>query len=156
VSTTRTPAIAWTTARRRKLRVRDFDCHVIELGDEASPPLLLVHGWPQVAACWRHVAPALARHFHVVMPDLRGLGQSTDAPLAPGQGCKEELAKDLIALLDAMGLDKVYAIGHDWGGWTTAIATLRYPQRFHAYICLGVPHLWRKFDLVLLRHLWRF
>jgi pimeloyl-ACP methyl ester carboxylesterase len=152
----RPSAAPWSAARRRKVRVRDFDCHVTELGDPGQPALLLVHGWPQHSACWRHVAPELARHFHVVMPDLRGMGQSIDAPLAPGQGCKEELARDLIALLDVMGLSKVHAIGHDWGGWTTFVATLRYPQRFHRYICLGVPHPWQRFDWPLLKNLWRF
>jgi len=146
----------WQAARHAHVRVRDFDCHVITLGDPAKPPLLLVHGWPQTAQCWRQVAPLMAEDFYVVMPDLRGLGESRNAPLSAGQGCKEEMAKDLIALLDTMNINKVHAIGHDWGGWITAIATLRYPERFERYICLAVPHLWRKFDATLLRNLWRF
>lgn len=146
----------WQDAKHVQIRVRDFDCHITTLGDASRQPLLMVHGWPQHSACWRHVAPALAKDFYVIMPDTRGLGLSNNAPIAPGQCCKEELAKDLIALLDVMGLPKVHAVGHDWGGWTTSIAVLRHPERFHRFICLAVPHPWQRFDLTLFAHLWRF
>ena len=46
----------------------------------AGPPLLLLHGYPQTSAMWRHVAPALAERFTVVAPDLRGYGASSKPP----------------------------------------------------------------------------
>src|SRR5205823_5465062 len=51
-------------------------------------------------------------------------------------------ATDLLALLDALGLDRVTWIGHDWGGWTGLLAALKAPDRISRALLLGIPHLW--------------
>src|SRR5262245_54016411 len=71
--------------------------HVAEAG--AGEPLLLVHGWPQHWWAWRKIIPRLAAHHRLICPDLRGFGWS-DAP--PTGYAKEQLADDLINLLDAL------------------------------------------------------
>jgi pimeloyl-ACP methyl ester carboxylesterase len=76
--------------------------HVAEAG--AGAPLVLLHGWPQHWWAWRHVIGPLAQEHRVLCPDLRGLGWS-DAP--PGSYTKEAWASDLLALLDALDLDRV-------------------------------------------------
>ena len=73
--------------------------HVAEAG--SGPPLLLVHGWPQHWFCWRRVVPLLADRYRLIMPDLRGHGWS-DAPRGYD---KEQLATDLLGLLDTLELD---------------------------------------------------
>src|SRR3954464_9761059 len=85
--------------------------HYAEAG--SGPPLVLLHGWPQHWWAWRKVLLALAGTHRVVCPDLRGLGWS-DAP--PGNYAKEAWAADVVALLDALGLERVDLAGHDWGG----------------------------------------
>lgn len=113
--------------------------HVALAGPEGAPPVVLVHGWPQNWYAWRHVIPLLSEHFRVIAPDLRGHGWS-EAPL---QGySKEGLTSDLLAVLDALKLDRVSWVGHDWGGWIGFLAALREPERFGRMLALTIPHLW--------------
>ena len=117
----------------RTVRVGELDVHVAEAG--AGEPLVLLHGWPQHWYCWRGVVPLLADRYRLVMPDLRGHGWTS----APAGGYdKEQLASDLLGLLDALELPQVGLVGHDWGGWTGFLACLRAPERFRAFLALGI------------------
>ncbi len=117
--------------------------HVALAGDEAAPPLLLLHGWPQNWWVWRRVIPALAVHFRVIAPDLRGHGWS-DAPVGGYE--KERLASDVLALLDALGVARVTWVGHDWGGYGGFLAALRAPERIERMLALCIPHPWLEPD----------
>jgi pimeloyl-ACP methyl ester carboxylesterase len=113
--------------------------HVALAGSEDAPPIVLVHGWPQNWWAWRRVIPALAESFRVIVPDLRGHGWSE----APADGYeKEQLARDVLAALDALGIERTTWIGHDWGGWAGFIAALQSPRRLERMLVLAVPHLW--------------
>ena len=117
--------------------------HVALAGPPDAPPILLVHGWPQNWWAWRHVIPALAREYRVIAPDLRGHGWTA----APRTGYdKAQLATDLIALLDALGIDRATWVGHDWGGWTGFLAALRAPERIERMLALCIPHPWTQPD----------
>jgi pimeloyl-ACP methyl ester carboxylesterase len=109
--------------------------HVALAGPEDAPPLLLVHGWPQHWWAWRHVIPELARNHRVICPDLRGHGW-TDAPARGYE--KEQLATDLLALLDALEIDRVTWAGHDWGAYTGLLAALRSPERFERLVAMCI------------------
>jgi pimeloyl-ACP methyl ester carboxylesterase len=111
--------------------------HVAEAG--AGPPVLLLHGWPQHWWIWRKVIPALAEDRRVICPDLRGFGWS-EAPA--GRYEIAELAADMVALLDALELDQVDLIGHDWGGYAGFLLCLDAPQRIRNYLALGIVHPW--------------
>ena len=124
-----------TGVTHRWVDVGGLGVHVAEAG--VGPPLVLLHGWPQHWFCWRHVVPLLADRYRLIMPDLRGHGWS-DAPRRGYE--KEQLADDLLGLLDALGLDRVRLVGHDWGGWTGFLACLRSPDRFRAFVALGIVH----------------
>jgi len=114
--------------------------HVALAGPPDGPPILLVHGWPQHWWAWRDVIPALVEAGHrVIVPDLRGHGR-TDAPASGYE--KEQLAIDLLALLDALGVDRVRWVGHDWGAWVGQLAALRAPERIERLDAFGVPHAW--------------
>jgi len=113
--------------------------HVALAGPEDAPPVLLVHGWPQNWWAWRHVIPALAERFRVIAPDLHGHGWS-GAPVGGYE--KDQLATDLLAVLDILGIERTTWIGHDWGGWTGYIAATRAPERLERMLALAVPHLW--------------
>ena len=119
----------------RTVDVGGLRVHVAEAGQ--GEPLVLLHGWPQHWWCWRRVVPLLQDSYRLVVPDLRGHGW-TDAP---GTGYdKEQLATDLLGLLDALELPRVGLVGHDWGGWTGFLAALRAPERFSALLALGIVH----------------
>jgi len=111
--------------------------HVAAAGD--GPPLILVHGWPQHWWAWRRLLPALAQEHRVLCPDLRGLGWS-DAP--PGAYAKEMWAADLVALLDALDLDRADIAGHDWGGLAALLAALAAPDRVRSVAAVSILHPW--------------
>jgi pimeloyl-ACP methyl ester carboxylesterase len=113
--------------------------HVALAGRDDADPVVLVHGWPQNWWSWRRVIPELSERFRVIAPDLRGHGW-TDAP-ARGYD-KEQLASDVLALLDAMGIQRATWVGHDWGGWLGFLAALRAPERLEGLLALSIPHPW--------------
>lgn len=111
--------------------------HVAEAGE--GDPLLLLHGWPQHWYVWREVIPLLAPHARVICPDLRGFGW-TDVPA--GGYDKASMARDLLALMDTLGLERVRLAGHDWGGWIGFLLCLGHPERFQRFLALNIPPPW--------------
>jgi pimeloyl-ACP methyl ester carboxylesterase len=114
--------------------------HVAEAGDPAAPPLLAVHGWPQHWWLWRDVIPALAETHRVICPDLRGFGWSGQP--ADGDFAKERFADDVLALLDALGIERCAYLGHDWGGWTGWLVAIRAPARIERMLLVSIIHPW--------------
>jgi pimeloyl-ACP methyl ester carboxylesterase len=135
----------------REVVARGLRFHVAEAG--AGNPVVLVHGWPQHWWMWRHVVALLAPHARLVMIDLRGFGW-TDAP--PGAYDKQTLADDLLAVLDALDLERVSLMGHDWGAWSGFLACLAEPGRFAAFLALGSPRPGGRPSPRQLLEVWRF
>ncbi|QPF74530.1 alpha/beta hydrolase [Roseateles sp. DAIF2] len=83
----------------------------------AGPPLLLLHGHPQTHAIWHRVAPVLARHFRLVLADLRGYGDSSKPAGAPDHGnySKRVMARDMLRLMQALGHQRFAVLAHDRG-----------------------------------------
>jgi pimeloyl-ACP methyl ester carboxylesterase len=135
----------------RTVRARGIDFHVAEAGS-GDDVVLCLHGWPQHWYEWRHLLPALADRHRVLALDLRGFGWS-DAPRDGYE--KEEMATDVLAVLDALGIERVKLVGHDWGGWIGFLLCLGAPQRFERFLALNIVPPW--FDLrTMIGHAWRF
>jgi len=98
------------------------------------------------------VAPLLADTHRLYMVDLRGHGWS-DAP-ADGYD-KEQLATDVLGVMDQLGLDEVGLIGHDWGGWIGFLAALRAPTRITGLLALGIVPPFQRPDLRKALAAWR-
>jgi pimeloyl-ACP methyl ester carboxylesterase len=124
--------------------------HVAEAGD--GPPLLLLHGWPQHWYQWRGVITALAGSRRLIAPDLRGFGW-TDVPEGPIN--PDVFVADVVALLDALGLDQVDVAGHDWGGITSFLLSARHPGRVRKVLALSAPHPWVTVTPRLALEAWR-
>ena len=137
--------------QHRYVQAGGLRMHVAEAGQ--GDPLLMLHGWPQHWYEWRHQIPTLSRHYRVICPDLRGFGW-TEAP--PSGYEKENLAADVVKLLDALGLERVKLVGHDWGGWVGFLLCLHHPERFERHLALNIPPPWGRLDLQSLKGLWRF
>lgn len=125
------------TVRRMKLGELTF-----AVTDEgAGEPVLLLHGFPDSARLWRHQIPALVdAGYRVIAPDQRGFGES-DKPQEAAAYALPEVIGDAIALLDALGLERVRLVSHDWGaavGWGLAAF---HPQRIRRHVALSVGHL---------------
>ncbi|HEX2010199.1 MAG TPA: alpha/beta hydrolase [Roseateles sp.] len=82
-----------------------------------GPPLLLLHGHPQTHAIWHKVAPTLARHFRLVIADLRGYGDSSKprGEADHGNYSKRVMARDMLRLMQAQGFDRFAVLAHDRG-----------------------------------------
>jgi pimeloyl-ACP methyl ester carboxylesterase len=134
----------------RWVSARGVRFHVAEAG--SGDPLVLVHGWPQHWYEWRHLVPRLWGRFRLICPDLRGFGWSD----APEHGYEtDELAEDLLALLDALELERVRYLGHDWGCYVGFLVCLAAPERVERFLGAGSPHPWQDPRRVL-PELWRF
>jgi pimeloyl-ACP methyl ester carboxylesterase len=135
----------------RTVRARGLDFHLAEAGS-GEDAVLCLHGWPQHWYEWRHLMPALADRHRVLAMDLRGFGWSD----APREGYeKENLADDVLAVLDRLGIERVKLVGHDWGGWIGFLLCLKAPQRFGRYLALNILHPWLSWRRIL-PHAWRF
>jgi len=105
-----------------------------------GPAVVLCHGFPEIAYSWRHQIGALAAAgYRVIAPDQRGYGQS-DAPEAIDAYGMAELTGDLVALLDALEIERAVFVGHDWGGFVTWAMPTLYPARTAGVIGVNTPH----------------
>ncbi len=106
----------------------------------SGPPLLLLHGHPQTSAMWRQVAPILGPHFTLLMPDLRGYGGSSKPePTTDHEPySKRAMARDQIALLDHLDIDRIGVVGHDRGGRVAYRMALDHPGRVSLLTVLDI------------------
>lgn len=114
--------------------------HVVTAGPENGTPLVLLHGFPEFWRGWLKQIPALAAAgYRVIIPDQRGYNLS-EAPKTVQSYGLDELAKDILGILDHFGIEQTYLVGHDWGAavaWTVAI---QHPERIKKLGILNVPH----------------
>lgn len=99
-------------------------------GTAGAPPLLLLHGFPQTHVMWRRVALQLAPHFRLVLPDLRGYGDSAKPAGLPDHGnySKRAMAGDVHALMKRLGQERYAVCGHDRGARVAHRLALDQPQ----------------------------
>lgn len=116
--------------------------HYAQAGE--GDALLLLHGWPQHWWSWRHLIPVLAERHRVICPDIRGLGWSE----GPGSSSRMRdmalgrLGRDVIGLVDALGIDRFHVAGHDWGGLTTYRLAIDHPHRVVSATAMAAAHPW--------------
>jgi haloacetate dehalogenase len=117
----------------------------------SGPPLLLLHGYPQTPVMWPRIAPELARHCTLVIPDLRGYGASS-AP--PGDAehttySKRAMVRDCLAVMRALGHERFAVAGHDRGGRVAYRLALDHPEAVSGLIPLDIiptGEVWRRAD----------
>ena len=106
----------------------------------SGPPLLLLHGHPQTHTIWHRVAPALAQHFTVVAPDLRGYGDSSkptgDADHA--NYSKRVMARDMLRLMGSLGFDSFDVLAHDRGARVAARLAGDHPDAVRRLVMLDI------------------
>ena len=106
----------------------------------SGPPVLLLHGYPQTHVMWHKVAPALAERYSLVIPDLRGYGDS-GKPLVgddPERYCKRRTSKDQLEVMTALGHDSFHVVGHDRGARVGHRMALDAPERVLSFTTLDV------------------
>lgn len=105
-----------------------------------GPAIVLLHGYPQTSAMWRDVAPILARDWQVVCPDLRGYGMSSKPPSDKMHTpySKRAMAKDIVAIMEKLGHQQFFVVGHDRGARVAHRLGLDHPDKIHAMSLLDI------------------
>lgn len=121
----------------RQFEVPGASIHARFGGKAGGPPLLLLHGFPQSHVMWHRVAQQLAKNYFLVMPDLRGYGDSSKASGLDDHSnySKRAMAADMVAVMDALGIDRFYLCGHDRGGRVAHRLAVDHPTRVRK-LCL--------------------
>ncbi len=137
-----------------------FRCEKVDVGDAIinlrfggeGPPLLLLHGFPQTHVHWHAIAPRLMRDFSLVIPDLRGYGESAGPSPDPQHHnySKRRMAHDMLVIMDLLGHQQFRLAGHDRGARVAYRLTLDCPDRITHLASLDtVPTLdiWEAMDM---------
>jgi soluble epoxide hydrolase/lipid-phosphate phosphatase len=107
----------------------------------AKPTILFLHGFPSAAYDWRHQVSHFSQSgYGVLTPDLLGYGSSSKPDSA--QAYKgQQMASDIVDLLDHEKIDKVHGVGHDWGSYLLSRLANYHSNRFYSYSFLGVGYM---------------
>ncbi|MDS0294475.1 alpha/beta fold hydrolase [Halogeometricum luteum] len=135
-----TPDVLQLRAESTLLDVGDVDLHVVTAGPEDGEPVVLLHGFPEFWYGWHeYVEPLAAEGYRVVVPDQRGYHLS-EKPEAVSAYRPDELAGDVLGLLDALDLSRAHLVGHDWGAFVAWWVSLHHPERVRTLSAANVPH----------------
>ncbi|CAN1814597.1 Epoxide hydrolase A [Linum perenne] len=118
-----------------------INIHVASTGDNTNTTraILFLHGFPQLWYTWRHQLVSLSSlGYRCIAPDLRGYGD-TDAPSSAAAYTSFHVVGDLVALLDALEIERVFLVGHDWGATIAWHFCLFRPDRVRALVNTSVP-----------------
>lgn len=122
--------------------------NVAQAGLDENPLVILLHGFPEFSYGWRKQIPHLVdAGFRVWAPDQRGYNLS-DKPDGLAAYSLDELAADVVGLIDAAGQEQAFLVGHDWGAAVAWWVAAKYPDRLKKLVILNVPH-----EAVMKKHL---
>ena len=116
----------------------------------SGPPILMLHGYPQTHAMWNKIAPRLAEDFTVVCPDLRGYGDSAKVEGDPDHinYSKRVMAQDQVDVMQSLGFEQFYLVGHDRGGRVSHRLTKDHPDNVLKLVTLDIIPTRTMFQIV--------
>lgn len=114
--------------------VNNVQLHYVTAGQ--GDPVVLLHGWPETWYQWRKIIPALAQRYTVIAPDMRGLGDSSK-PLTGYD--KRTVADDIYQLVRRLGFERIFLVGHDWGGPVAYAYACAHREDVRRLVILDVP-----------------
>jgi pimeloyl-ACP methyl ester carboxylesterase len=122
----------------KKIHVNGVELNVLIKGQ--GPNVVLLHGFPDSIALWRHQIPVLLKEgYRVIAPDQRGFGLS-EAPGETKAYAIENYVTDLAALMDALKVEKACLVGHDWGAAVCWQFCMQHPERVDRYMAISLGH----------------
>jgi haloacetate dehalogenase len=133
---------------RKRIKTSGATINLVQGG--SGPPLLLLHGYPQTHVMWHKVAPRLAESFTVVAADLRGYGDS-DKPTGDAEHLiysKRAMAQDQVEVMQQLGFDSFFLVGHDRGARVAHRLTKDHPERVRKLAVLDIIPTHRMFQIV--------
>jgi len=120
------------------VNVNGIIMHYVTIGN--GPLIVFLHGFPEFWYSWRYQIPFFSKHFKVVVPDMRGYGE-TEKPAEINEYRIEKLVADIVELIHSLGQEKAIVVGHDWGcaiAWSVAMML---PSIVEKLIVMNMPHL---------------
>ena len=137
-ATAATPVSDGLVANHR-VTAGDLEIGYAELGPADGEAVILLHGWPYDINSYAEVAPLLAKQgYRVIVPHLRGYGSTRFlSPDTPRNGEPAALAADVVALMDALGIDRAILAGYDWGARSADIVAALWPERVKALVSVS-------------------
>lgn len=133
------------------LRLHVAEAEPAGTASRRADPVLCLHSFPQHWYAWRRVIGLLAPEYRMICPDLAGFGWSE----APARGYDSAAGvRDVLALMDALGVERAALIGHHWGGILGFRACLAAPERFSSLLAVNCTHPWA-LRRRLVVHAWR-
>ena len=125
---------------QRQVRTNQIRLHVIQAGPEDGGLVILLHGFPEFWWGWRQqITPLAEAGYRVIVPDQRGYNES-DKPQGVAAYRLDELAADIVGLIQDYRREKAAIIGHDWGGVVAWALAIWHPERVERLGILNVPH----------------
>ncbi|KAF5745972.1 putative epoxide hydrolase [Tripterygium wilfordii] len=122
------------------VEVRGLKLHVAEIGS-GPKVVLFLHGFPEIWYSWRHQMIAVANAgYRAIAIDFRGYGLS-ERPPEPEKGTFMDLVDDVVGLLNALGISKVFLVGKDLGAIPANMLSVIHPDRLYGLVTLGVPFI---------------
>ena len=136
------------TFKTQRIKTSGTEIHVTWGGN--GPPLLLLHGYPQTHLMWHKVAPVLAKDFTVVVPDLRGYGESGKPKTTDDHFpySKRAMALDQVEVMAALGFKEFFLAGHDRGARVSHRLAIDHPQAVKKIAVLDIVPTLKVFDEV--------
>lgn len=112
--------------------------HVVVEGE--GPAVLLLHGFPDTSELWRPQIAALSHAgYRAIAPDLRGRGR-TQQPVAIEDYALPAIVQDVVAVMDALGIERAHIVGHDWGAVVAWSLAAYLPDRVERLVTMAVGH----------------
>ena len=120
--------------------IKGLNLHVVTSGPIDGPPLILLHGFPEFWYGWRNqIGPLAQAGYRVIVPDQRGYNLS-EKPRGLKNYTQDELAADVVGLMDHLDLPRATLVAHDWGGAVAWWTALKHPDRVERLVALNIPH----------------
>lgn len=114
--------------------------NVRDSGNLEGYPVVMLHGWPESSYTWEPLRPYLSEKLRIIAPDLRGLGDS-ERTMNPELYQKQELAKDIIEIIEELSIKTFYLVGHDWGGGVVQEMAYAITERIKKLVIMNFPIL---------------
>lgn len=128
------------TEEHKYVKTNGIKLHVVQQGPEEGQLIILLHGFPEYWYGWRDQISNLAnKGFRVWAPDQRGYNLS-DKPEKVSDYRMDHLVEDIAGLIKASGKEKVFLVGHDWGGIVAWRVAREHPDLLHKLVILNAPH----------------
>jgi len=125
----------WPGFENKYIAVNGVELHYVDGG--SGVPMICLPGWPQTWYSYRNIATVLAKKYRVLVVDIRGMGTSSK----PESGYdKKTMAKDIVELIQQLGLGKVHLLGHDIGGMVAMSMAFNYPNSIEKLVLMDGAH----------------